>query len=90
MKYTGLEVLRFMFTRKHQSDIASEVNKAMSLSLLFGLSPGKAGPGTTRFGRRLGCSSGIHLGKPWMTTWVTSNFESVTSSTVAMSLSLKS
>ena len=39
MKYTGLEVLRFRFTRKHQSDIASEMNKAMSLTFLFGFSP---------------------------------------------------
>ena len=52
-------------------------------SYLKSFLPGKAGPGTTRLGKRLGCPSGICLGNPWMLTF-TSNFESVTSSTVAI------
>ena len=44
--------------------------------------PGKAGPGRTRLGKRLGSPLGICLGNPWMLTWSTSNVESVTSSTV--------
>ena len=57
---------------------------AIPVTYLKSFLPEKAGPGTTRLAKRLGCSSGICLGYPWMLTWDTSNFESVTSSTVAI------
>ena len=48
------------------------------------------GPGTRRDAKWLGCPTGICMGTTVMLTWVTSNSESVTSSTVAISFSLNS